>query len=277
MRKIFAPVLAVALSAAFLGFASPANADFVSSCGIDISAGANCEMRVSGGCTASCEPINFTAQCDVGCNVSATVMCTTSCEASCNASCMVNPPTFDCKASCSADCDASCGATCTGSRDTDSCRSGCKASCGTKCDAKCSATPPSADCSAKCKASCSGSCEADVNMSCQVDCQTMLTGGCTTACTKPDGALFCDGQYVDVGDKLDQCVADLKKLFQIEVTGYAKGDAQCSGNTCTAEGEAGFSCAQSGTGAGESSNALGMLGAIAAFGLALSRRKNNRA
>src|SRR4029079_8494531 len=139
-------------------------------------------------------------------------------------------------------------------------------------------------CKAKCQASCGGSCDADANMDCQVDCQsksfvkceTDLTGGCTTACSKPDGALFCDGQYVDVGDQLDKCVADLKALLQIEVTGYAYGDAQCSGGSCTAEGEAGCSCAQAGAGESSSGSALGFLGAIAAFGLAMSRRKNER-
>jgi len=109
-----------------------------------------------------------------------------------------------------------------------------------------------------------------------VECETSLTGGCQAACSKPEGALFCDGQYVDVGDQLDACIADLKSLLQIEVKGYAYGDAECRGNTCTAEGEAGFSCAQAG--AGESSgSALGILGAIAAFGLAMGRRKNERA
>jgi MYXO-CTERM domain-containing protein len=122
-------------------------------------------------------------------------------------------------------------------------------------------------------------------MTCQVDCQakgfatceTKLEGGCKTACTKPDGALFCDGQYVDVGDQLDQCVADLKSLLQIQVKGYASGDAQCSNGSCTAEGKAGFSCAQAAAGAGDSSgNALGILGALAAFALAIGRRKNER-
>jgi MYXO-CTERM domain-containing protein len=116
-------------------------------------------------------------------------------------------------------------------------------------------------------------------MDCQLDCQTQgyagctseLQGGCETACTQPDGALFCDGQYVDVGEQLDQCVADLEAAFQIEVTGYANGSADCSGGRCTAEGEAGFSCSQ---GRGDTSGTtLGVLGALAAFGLAFARRK----
>lgn len=293
MRSFFAPVLGVALSAAaFLGFAAPANAAIVESCGgIEIGASSKCEIRVEGGCTASCTPVNFTAQCSaelyVGCNgmcsLDAELSCTASCEASCNTECAVDPPKFDCAASCRADCNAECDASCKTAEDTPRCRSSCQSTCGGKCEAKCEAAPPMADCKAKCQSSCSGSCEAKANMSCQVDCQakgfvtceTKLEGGCKTACTKPDGALFCDGQYVDVQDQIDKCVEALAD-FQIEVTGYARGDANCERGTCTATGEAGFSCAQSGSGAGESGSALGILGAIAAFGLAVGRRKNDR-
>jgi len=294
MRTLFAPLAALALSTAFLGFATPANAGIVESCGIDISAGSQCEMRVEGGCTASCTPVNFTAQCSadlyVGCNgmctASVDVSCTTSCSASCEAQCQVEPAKFDCAASCQADCGASCDSRCAGAADGARCRASCDSTCSGECDARCKATPPSADCKAKCDASCSGSCEADANMQCQIDCQaksfvsceTDLQGGCVTECSKPEGALFCDGQYVDVGDKLDQCVADLKSLFQIEVKGYATGNAQCSNGECTAEGKAGFSCAQSpgAGGANSSTGALGILGALAAFGLAIGRRKNER-
>jgi MYXO-CTERM domain-containing protein len=115
----------------------------------------------------------------------------------------------------------------------------------------------------------------DCQLNCQskgyLDCRTNLQGGCETACTQPDGALFCDGQYMDVGSQIDQCVAALEAAFQIEVTGYANGNAQCSGGSCTANAEAGISCAQS---RGDTSgSALGVLGALAAFGLALGRRK----
>lgn len=293
MRTSFAPLFAVALSTALLGFATPASADIVASCGsIELSASSECEVRVEGGCTASCEPVNFTAQCSaelyVGCSgmctATATVQCTSSCQATCEAECTVDPAKFDCAASCRADCDGSCDATCVGAEDTAECRASCKSTCAARCDGRCDATPPSADCNSKCEASCNGSCEADANMSCQVqcqstgyvDCQTDLQGGCEAACSKPEGALFCDGQYVDVGDQLDQCVADLKSLFDIEVTGYVEGNAQCSGGRCTAEASAGCSCSQ-GVGAGSSGNAVGILSAIAAFGLALGRRKNQRA
>lgn len=292
MRKFFAPIFAVALSAAALTAAAPASAGVVDSCGgIELNATATCEMRVSGGCTASCEPPALTVQCSAElyagcngqCNVAVDAMCVSSCQATCQADCTVNPANFNCAAECRADCGAQCDGKCAASAAPDDCKASCQATCGGECDARCDATPPSADCQAQCTSCCTGSCEAEANMDCQIDCQaggyvdcrTSLQGGCEAACQKPEGALFCDGQYVDVGDQLDACVADLKGLLQIEVKGYASGNAQCSDGRCTAEGKAGFSCAQS---AGDSSSgAVGILGALAAFGLALGRRKNQRA
>ncbi len=291
MRKFFAPILAAALSAAFFTAAAPANAGIMDSCGIEVNATAKCEIRVSGGCTASCQPPALTVQCSadlyLGCNAMCTVMadvaCTTSCQGTCEADCTVNAANFDCAAECRGDCGATCDARCGGTANEEDCRASCSATCGGECDAQCEATLPGADCKGQCQSCCSGSCEAKANMDCQigcqaggyVDCRADLQGGCEAACSKPEGALFCNGQYVNVGDRLDSCVADLQSLLQIEVTGYASGSANCSGGRCTAEGEAGFSCAQS---AGESSGgALGILGALAAFGLALGRRKNQRA
>lgn len=292
MRTTFAPVFAVALFAALLGFAAPANATRLPSCGnIDLSAGANCEFRAEGGCTTACTPVNFTAQCsaelyvdcDGGCSLNVEASCTTSCKATCATQCMVDPGKFDCAASCRADCGASCDGSCASGDNR--CRSSCESTCAGRCDAKCEVAPPSADCMAKCDASCTGSCDAQANMDCQImcqsksyaDCETKLEGGCKTACESPKGALFCNNQFVDVGDQVDACVAQLKEALSIEVKVYADGNAQCSNGSCTAEGNAGFSCAQSGAGAGESSSALGMLGAMAAFGLALGRRKKARA
>ncbi len=296
MRNFFAPVVAAALSTAFLGFAAPARAGVVESCGlIEINADTKCEMRVDGGCMTSCTPISFTAQCSAqlyvdcngGCNAMVTATCSASCDTACQAQCKVDPAKFDCAASCKASCSGNCDARCAGSADTNRCRSQCQSTCDGECNASCKVTPPSADCNAKCEASCTGSCDADANMQCQFDCQNKsfamcesdLQGGCETACTRPDGALFCDGQYVEVGDKLDACVAALEDAFQIKVTGYAYGDAQCSNGSCTAEAGAGCSCAQVAVGGAHESTttALGLLGAFAAFGLAVSRRKNQRA
>jgi hypothetical protein len=85
---------------------------------------------------------------------------------------------------------------------------------------------------------------------CQIDCQAGgyaqcradLQGGCEAQCSKPEGALFCDGQYVDAGNRLDECLNYLEGVLKIDVQGWASGSAECQNGTCTAEGEAGLSC-----------------------------------
>lgn len=227
------------------------------SCGnIHVEAEAECAVEVEGGCTAKCEPVNFTAACAAeltascsgDCQLEASVECTGSCSADCMAECEVKPAEFNCTASCQADCSADCSGRCAADSDSAKCEASCKATCSGSCDASCTATPPEATCEAKCEAKCEGSCEAEANADCQIecqadgyiDCEAELTGGCKTRCEKPEGALFCDGQYVDTGDNLKECIAALKAVFDIEV--YADGSASCSGNTCMAEGEVGCEC-----------------------------------
>ena len=227
-----------------------------------MSAEAECTVEVEGGCVAKCTPVNVTAACaadlklgcDGMCTGSASAECTGSCSADCMAECEVQPAEFNCQASCQADCSADCSGRCAGDSDGAKCEASCKATCTGDCDASCSVTPAEADCSAKCDARCEGSCKAEANIDCQVecqadgyvDCEAEVTGGCKTRCEQPEGALFCDGQYVDAGNNLEQCIAALKALLDIEV--YAEGNAECSGNTCTAEGVAGCSCSADGPG-----------------------------
>ncbi|UQA63619.1 hypothetical protein E8A73_011345 [Polyangium aurulentum] len=273
-----------------MSFTAPAQAAALESCGnIEVRAEAQCEMVVSGGCTAQCTPINFQAQCSADlylgcegqCTGSASLQCTGSCQAGCEAECQVDPGSFECAASCRADCRAGCDAECAANPDGGRCKASCESTCGGSCDANCQVTGPSADCKAQCQACCSGSCEAEANFDCQiscqakgyVDCEAKLTGGCEAQCQKPEGALFCDGQYVDARDQLDKCVADLKALLNIEVQGYAYGDANCERGTCTAEGEAGFSCSASNGESSDAGTAFGIFGAVAAFGLALGRKR----
>ena len=96
------------------------------------------------------------------------------------------------------------------------------------------------DCDAGCEASCEGSCEVDANIDCQAecqadaraDCEAELQGGCDVACKSHDGALFCDGQYVDYGDNLKTCVDALKAAIHARVSGEAEAQSSCSGNSC---------------------------------------------
>lgn len=258
MRKTFSLFTgALALGAVAL-YANPAQAG-IGACGnINVEANARCEVKGGIECEAECTPISFNAQCaadlELGCSGmctgSASAQCTTDCSGSCMAECEVDPGAFDCSASCKADCEGSCAASCDGSSDGAECMASCQATCGAECDASCDIEAPEADCMAQCDACCGGSCTAEANIDCQVmcqadgfaECKAELEGGCTASCNTEEGALFCDGQFVDHGGNLKECVNALKALFDIEVSGYA--EASCDGASCMAEagGEASLSC-----------------------------------
>jgi MYXO-CTERM domain-containing protein len=81
-------------------------------------------------------------------------------------------------------------------------------------------------------------------MSCDLSCQSNLfasctstvTGGCTAQCSQPMGALFCNGQYVNVGNNVQSCINQLQSALNINVT--VMGNAMCSGNQCSASASA---------------------------------------
>ena len=75
-----------------------------------------------------------------------------------------------------------------------------------------------------------------------MDCKADIKGGCEADCKTEEGALFCDSQYVDHGDNLNECINALEAVLTTEVDGYASGSASCEGGTCKSEGEAGVSC-----------------------------------
>ncbi len=226
----------------------------IDACGdIHVEANARCEVLVDGGCQAECEPVSLQAacaaelyaNCEGQCTAEASLDCQASCQGECTASCVADPGQFDCRASCNADCQGECSASCSDSQ----CEAACEATCSAGCDAECDVTPPSASCDARCEASCSASCEAQANIDCQAQCQADgyamceadLQGGCEAQCQRPEGALFCDGQYVDAGNNLDECVAALQAALDIEVEGYAEG--ACEAGTCEAEAGGSISCA----------------------------------
>jgi len=243
--------------------------DGIAACGnIDVSAEAKCKVEVSGGCKAKCEPIAFRAACSVDARAECTggidVDCNVDCKAEVQASCEANPGNLDCDASCTGGCEGSCDADCSGEAAGGSakadCTARCKASCSARCDASCTGTPPSASCEAKAEASCKGRCEAKSNLACdvkaQAECEAELKGGCEVQCDKPEGALYCDGSYVDAGNNLEQCINALEAFLTSKVDVSARGSAECSGNECEAEGEASASCSTSGPGGGFGSMAL---------------------
>lgn len=284
--------LALPLGLAFgLLQTSPAHASLADCGNIDIKADAQCKVEVEGGCTAKCTPISVQASCAadlyVGCqgmcNVSAEASCTGSCDLSaCKAKCDVTPLAFDCAANCTLRAEGMCDASCSAAADKTRCVASCKATASGECDASCTVVKPEATCSAKCEAACQGECKAKANASCQLTCQTMgsakcevtVKGKCEAECKKPEGAIFCDGRYVDANNNGQRCIDALKAQLAISVDVSSRGSAACAGNSCNAEGEASASCSASPMQGDKVS--LGVLGLL---GLALGGtawRRNRR-
>lgn len=278
-----------------LGATRPAHATGLAACGnINVEANAQCEVEPpSVSCEANCTPLKFQAacagklevDCSGQCNVDISASCTASCQADCQADCDVRPATFDCKAECNLQADAECNAQCSAAANKAQCQASCKASFTAECDASCKATPPSAMCKAKCEASCQGSCQAKANASCQINCQTKafasceaeLQGHCNLDCQSMEGALLCDGQYVDHGGNLKKCIDAINNVVTVKVRGTSQGS--CSGNTCegSAEGSAEASCSVV-PGLGASTPGAGAYGVLVAglVGLAARRRSSKR-
>src|SRR5258706_4017188 len=78
-----------------------------SQCGkFDFSAGFDCKISVSGGCTANCTPLKFEAACSGGCTatpIDSGVPCVDTCGQTCVAQC--NPAALDCFVGFHKECD----------------------------------------------------------------------------------------------------------------------------------------------------------------------------
>jgi hypothetical protein len=74
------------------------------------------------------------------------------------------------------------------------------------------------------------------------NCEATVSGGCKAACTAPSGALFCNGNWVQV-DNLQQCEADLAAALNIQV--MASGSCMNNANgSASCMGKASVSCGQ---------------------------------
>ncbi|MEO6420130.1 MAG: hypothetical protein ABIP39_12010 [Polyangiaceae bacterium] len=284
-------VSAVSAVGALIAFPGDAHAG-LSACGnIDVSANATCKVETMGGCTAQCTPVSFQGACSASlettcngmCNATVDVECQGSCKADCSGKCTADPGSVDCSANCQGTCEADCTGKCSASANKAECEGSCKSCCSGHCDAECTGTPPSATCDAKCEASCKGSCSGKANLDCQISCQSKgyascegnLMGGCTAKCSEPSGALFCDGQYVDTGNNLQNCIDALNAILKIKVT--ASGEASCDGGVCEANGKASASCAASPGGDAPLSGGFLFAGlGLAAIAARRSKRQHQR-
>jgi MYXO-CTERM domain-containing protein len=265
----------------------------LSACGdINIEANVGCKIEVGGGCKTMCEPLRFVTVCTTKrykvckkqCTIKPpTVSCTGSCQAGCDAKCKVDPPSFSCQASCQGSCKADCESYCGTAGSQTDCTASCKATCSTECSASCKAQAPSAACTAKCSASCSGSCSITAPyIACQVkcqevavpDCETTLKGGCETECQKPEGALFCDGQYIDHGGKLRECIDSLNTFLDSLVNVSASGSltSDCNDGVCSITLEVG--CGVAGDDSPNGPVMFGIFTLLGAIVLVSSRRRS---
>lgn len=248
---------------------------------IDVSADTQCTVLVDAECTTQCEPISFdlacSGECNGVCNEVASETCVNERITTCVEQCEIDPGSFSCTASCDTDCQASCDAECVASDDAVACAASCSATCDTECTAQCEVVPPTADCQTICETSCQTSCTVERNLECSLDCRAECTGdlqgSCETRCDDPQGAIFCDGQFVDADD-MQACV-DWLASQDVEVDGWAEGQVTCDGNECVGTGTAGCTCT---TGPGQPGNAAGalFLGAVTLGTIAWRRRRHAR-
>jgi hypothetical protein len=292
MNKLLSSVLFASLAfAAPLLASSTARADSIADCGnIDVSANATCKVEVSGGCKLNCTPVSFEASCTAKGNVSCKGECDAkvsvqaeldSCKADCEGGCAANP-NFSCEASCSGSVDADCDASCSGQAGGNNAKGQCKADCKAKVQAKCSAScngSPVTCTPVSCEASCKGKLEAKAQVDCSVtcssnleaSCEAELKGGCDAQCDAPEGALYCDGNYVDAGGNLSKCINSLEAALNLKVD--ASASAKCANGTCEAEAEAGASCGGRVVGDHSPMGPAGLVLGGAALGLVLARRR----
>lgn len=287
-----------ALCAASLWFApAPAHAKpgvALDACGnVHVEVDAQCVVvPPSAQCKAMCDPISVEAACAADlsvecrgeCDKLPSVTCMGDCRADCEGDCRVDPGKFDCKTRCEADCGGSCDTQCARAGNRTECETSCEGSCSAYCDSSCDIEAPSVDCDAHCEASCNGSCEVETNLDCQVACQSRgkvectarVKGGCEVQCQAQEGALFCNGQYIDHDDQLQECVDALRAAVEAHVMIETSGESMCANGTCTASGRAKVKsdCAVLDPGAANSSGASSWLAGIAiGLGVLLSRRR----
>ncbi|MBK6846283.1 MAG: hypothetical protein IPG96_01595 [Proteobacteria bacterium] len=199
-------------------------------CGnISLGLQADCAVQPPGlDCETKCTPVTVRQTCADRLQTVCAPQCTEQvietevqvCRQNCITECQVNPASFQCQASCDTRCGGGCATRCAASADRTRCESSCRATCSASCGGECRVVLPSATCENKCQPSCHAEVQAEVRLQCQIACQEQkfevceseLVGGCQTDCRSREGALFCDGQFVDAGDNLKQCIDALQNL-----------------------------------------------------------------
>lgn len=281
----------------------------LTACGdVQLEAEAQCQLDATGGCQTQCSDLAFDIACRgaieaecVGarCDVEVNTDCSANCEAECASECTGEPGAFDCEAACrgrcsgrcEAHCDARVAAQCEGSSASASCEAtaraeceaACEVNCSGECHARCDVEAPELDCEAHCEGSCDVACKVDASAACRIDChaavkadcQARLQGECRVACQSPEGALFCDGQYIDHGDHLQECISALNEVLNAHVQTEGTADGACSGARCegAAKGSLTTNCTLTAAGQGTVVRGWGYLALWLAASTSLRARR----
>jgi hypothetical protein len=204
-----------------------------------VAADAACEWVLEDeSCGTHCEPVSVEwscaaqlyLECEGQCNASSELTCVETCEPTCVTNCDASEEPPNCMGLCMSDCQMDCTAACADAPDQGACRSSCAHTCSEGCEAECK---DGDSCETVCTDACTGSCTGRANIDCQVscqgesfvDCQTEVVEECRTVCQQDGGALFCNGSYVS-NISVDDCVAAIKSVFDIEVTGWVEGKCE---------------------------------------------------
>jgi len=277
MHTCFRPITALVAPALALAFtlASPrahANDGGANPCGnFDFSAGINCKIEVSGGCTADCSLLKEELACAGGCSVTADTMCVNNCGTQCVAMC--DPAHLDCFTGCHGECDGPTTQTCMQMNPQADCVNQAKAQCDVHCNDSCK-IPPS-NCQEHCNKCCTGSCTTQVNFMCDFSCFANVHGNCSVQCSKPDGAIFCNGSYVNASD-IQACISYLATQgIMVDVSARASCDLSGCHGVSNIPGASG--CAASpGTNVGLGAWAGGVLFVVGAGAFRARRRRGRR-
>lgn len=213
-----------------LTVATSASAQDNGPCGnFDFTTNFDCAIKVEGSCTADCSSLKFEVGCTGVCTEVAAPPCVDSCGTACLAEC--DPALLDCFVGCHDECDQPTIDICLAENNPDDdCVEIATAACDIHCKDSC-AVPPS-DCLDHCETCCTGGCATQANYSCNYDCFAELSGSCEAHCNA-DGAIFCNGQFVNASD-IEACITYLLEQG-IEVDVSARGSVSCDGSGCDAE------------------------------------------
>jgi hypothetical protein len=267
MNKTNQVLLSIAAAGLLLVVPSVAHASLDACGGVYLSLDAQCEFVQKETCTTRCEDVAMETSCaaklyggcEVECTATAEVTCIETCGPSCAPTCETQATTPDAeppnaRGLCMSSCQQDCTDDCADSPNQGECRSSCAHTCGDICEKRCD-EEPAVECEPTCTVACAGSCEAQASSSCQVTCQaeqftvckTELVQHCEEECETTGGALYCDGQFLNVTE-LQACADQLHAELAIDVSVEIDVEVECTSSECEvdsggkAEGDAEGGC-----------------------------------